>query len=737
MRKNGGNLSEALRRTAIFEDLRDEECDILLSRMERVKAAKGKTIFREGAEGEQLYVILRGNVSISTQLADGTELFLATVDAGSFFGDMAIIENAPRSATCRAAQACDLLSLHRSDFYDIIHSYPEMALKILYRMLLIMSQRFRHAGAALTEMVRWGEGARKKAISDEATGLFNRRFLDESLGAAVSRAMGNGKPLSFAMVDMDHFSLLNKKYGEAVGDEVILAASGIFRESFRETDILARCGGDEFAFIFPDTDAGTARRLCEDMADKLRRLRFAKHPKLTISLSIGIAAVPESADSHTALKKAADRALYEAKEGGRDRVVIASSCSGIPESGSEVKTEFRSIAEKNRSAANIIQAIFSGTAFLLLGHKDPDADCIASLVAFALLLSKFQKEIIIFLPDPVTAQLNYLLEICKYNAITVIQDRKTDIAHTIDTVVILDTPKPEMIMMNISVARIFGDPKVRRIELDHHLDADSRYSGDSGYRLVSNASSTCELIGYLSLKLSVKPDVQSIASEFFSRNLALTILTGIVGDSQMGKYLKTSSERWYYRTFSEKFNLLLHQKTQKNGRNLQSMQDIFEMIQDLSQQEKACLKKMMGHQRQSKSVHYILLGEKESEGLFTCYGGEIIVNMSKSAADRLSGASTKMGLVGYYDSPLLSGFIQFRLRRSPDFSTLDLRNVIGELGITNGGGHPGAVGFRVDKKDVEDIAAFGDSMVARIEDILAREEASAQTGTEIPNGNAV
>ncbi|MDR1317935.1 MAG: diguanylate cyclase [Spirochaetales bacterium] len=735
MRKNSGNLSAALRRTAIFEDLRDEECEILLSRMERVKAAKGKTIFREGAEGEQMYVILKGNVSISTQLADGTELLLASVDAGSFFGDMAIIENAPRSATCTAARACDLLSLNRSDFYDIIHSYPEMALKILYRMLLIMSQRFKNAGAALTEMVRWGEGARKKAISDEATGLFNRRFLDESFGAAVSRALGNGKPLSFAMVDMDHFSQLNKKYGEAFGDEVILAVSEIFRESFRETDILARCGGDEFAFIFPDTHARTALRLCGDMTEKLRRLRFAKHPKLTISLSIGIASVPENADSHTALKEAADRALYEAKEEGRDRIVIASSYSAVAKSGTDVKTEFRSIAEKNRSAANIIQEIFSRKTFLLLGHKDPDADCIASLVAFALLLSKLQKKIIIFLPDQVTAQLNYLLEICKYNAITVIQDRKTDIAHTVDAIVILDTPKPGMIMMNISVARIFADPNVRKIEIDHHLDADSRYSGDSGFRLVSNASSTCELIGYLSLKLSVKPDVQGIASEFFSRNLALTILTGIVGDSQMGKYLKTSTERWYYRTFSKKFNNLLHQKTQNNGRNLQSMKDIFDVIQDLSQQEKACLEKMKGRRRQSKSVHYILLGEKESAELFACYGGEIIVNMSKAAADQLSETSTKMGLVGYYDPPVLSGFIQFRLRRSPDFSTLDLRTVIAELGITNGGGHPGAVGFRMDKKDIEDIAAFGDSMVARIEDILVREEVHAKTGTEISDGN--
>jgi diguanylate cyclase (GGDEF)-like protein len=726
MRKNCRDLREALKKTTIFENLRDEELDILLSRMKQAKAPKGKTVFHEGEEGEELYVILDGSINISTRLPDGTDLHLANIDAGSFFGEMAIIENAPRSATCKAVEKCNFLSLYRNDFYEIIHNYPEMALKILYRMLVIMSQRFKNAGAALTEMVRWGEGARKKAITDEFTGLFNRRFLDESFASAVSRTLGKGKPLIFVMVDMDHFSLINKKYGESFGDEVILGAAKTFRASFRETDILARYGGDEFAFILPDTDAQEALKLCRNMADKLRLLRFPKHPKVTLTLSMGMAAVPENADSHTALKEAADKALYAAKEGGRDRIVLASSHNEKPQFEPEAKTEFRSIAEKKRVAANIIEEILSRDMFLLLGHKEPDADCIASLVAFALLLSKLQKEIIIFLPDPVTAQLNYLLEICRYNAITVIHDRKTDVPHTIDAVVILDTPKPEMIMMNISVARIFENPQVRKIEIDHHLDADSRYSGDSGYRLVSNASSTCELIGYLSLKLAAHPNVQDIAPDFFSRNLALAILTGIVGDSQMGKYLKTNRERWYYRTFSERFSYLLHQKTQKNGKNLQSMKDIFKVIQDLSQQEKECQAKMKNHLGKSESLYYVLLRKEESEDLFSHYGEEVIVNVSKAVADELAEANKKMGLVAYYDSPLLSGFVQFRLRRSSTFSTLDLRAVIGELGITNGGGHPGAVGFRVNKDEIDDITAYGDDLVARIEAILARIEIESE-----------
>jgi diguanylate cyclase (GGDEF)-like protein len=711
------DLHAALKKTMIFSGLGDPELDILISRMTRVQFEQGEIVFREGDEGDELYVILDGMINTSMLFADGTEFFIADIEKGSFFGEMAIIENAPRSATCKAAQDCDLLSLSRQDFYDIIRLYPATALKILHRMLNIMAERFKAAGAALSEMVRWGEGARKKAITDEATGLFNRRFLDESLGTSVSRARGAGKPMSFVMMDVDRFSQINKKYGEAFGDQALSEAAKVFKQSFRETDILARYGGDEFSFILPDTEAKKAKKLCETMAKRLRAVRFSDRPEVVMTLSIGIASVPENADTPSALKEAADKAVYAAKENGRDRVVVASVRRTKRQT--EIKTEIPTIAEKNRVVKNITREIFTKNSFLLLGHKEPDADCIASLVAFALLLSKFQKEVTIFLIDPVISQLSYLLAICKYNSINVIQDINTDVTRSVSTVVILDTPKPEMIMANISVARTLTDPGIRKIEIDHHLGADAHYAGDPGYRLVSNASSTCELIGYLSLKLSKNPDAQTGEGDFFSRNLALSILTGIVGDSQMGKYLKTSRERWYYRVFSEIFDRLLVEKTMKDGQNMKSMEDIFQVIQNFSQQEKECYQMMRSHLKKSASIHTIILGENESKELFGRYEEEIIVNVSKAAADELSEASGKLGMVAYYDDPRLSGFIQFRLRRSSTYTSLDLRTTITELGITNGGGHPGAVGFRIKKIEVADISTYGEEMVQRIEQILA------------------
>ena len=388
----------------------------------------------------------------------------------------------------------------------------------------------------------------------------------------------------------------------------------------------------------------------------------------------------------------------------------------------ELKTDITTIAEKNRIVQNIAGEISSNHSFLLLGHKESDADSIASLVAFALLLSKFHKAVTIFLVDHVIEQLEYLLAICRYNSINVIQDINTEVPEDVSVLVILDTPKPEMIMKNSSISRILADSSIRKIEIDHHTSSDASYSGDPGYRLVFSASSTCEIIGYLCYKLAKIPVADMVEEGFFTRNLVLSILTGIVGDSQMGRYLKTRKERWYYNLFSTLFDDLLVKKTTKGGKNLQSMEDIFDVIQKLSRQEEECSRSLKEQLHESASINSIVLGIHESEELFRRYEDEIIVNVSKATADELSEASGKLGLVAYYDAPRLSDFIQFRLRRSAQYTKLDLRTVIARLGIINGGGHPGAVGFRIQKSDVLDITAYSRELVSRIQELIAEAE---------------
>jgi len=365
------------------------------------------------------------------------------------------------------------------------------------------------------------------------------------------------------------------------------------------------------------------------------------------------------------------------------------------------------IAQKNRVIANVISALEERDSFLIIGHKDPDEDCVSSLVAFALLVNKLYKRPAIVLGPTVNEIFTYLLNICRYNSIEVIRDEAElgERLPAFSTLVLVDTPKPEMIDRVRLFDSVRSDPSVLKIELDHHLAADSRYFGDPGYRLVYEASSTCEIIGRVAMKMendvSLKARYQ--IGELLSRNLVLAILSGMIGDSQMGRYLKSRRERWFYARFSTLFERMLASKTKEGSGNFASKEQVFDALAALSDAEDACFRIMSKTSASIGRVGFAVLDAEASRLLFSAYGHDTMVAVSKTLVDRLAETSGFLGLVGYYDDPAVSPFAQFRLRRSQSYTDLDLRVVLERLGITNGGGHPGAVGFRIEREAVPDI----------------------------------
>jgi nanoRNase/pAp phosphatase (c-di-AMP/oligoRNAs hydrolase) len=386
------------------------------------------------------------------------------------------------------------------------------------------------------------------------------------------------------------------------------------------------------------------------------------------------------------------------------------------------KRDFYSIAKKNQIDTNIIDTLVSGKRFLILGHKDPDADCLGSMVAFALLVKKLGKYAEIYLPDMFLAQLNYLTAICDYNGITLIRKVGMPLGEY-SAVIILDTPKPSMLMANDEIRAFIANPGIRKIEMDHHLGSDSAEMGDEMFRLYSRAASSCELVGYFSLKLAswYEASGEGQRNDIFSRNLALCILTGIVGDTGMGKYLRLERQKWYYKVFSGLYSQLLDKTTDKSRGNISTMQDIYSLLLNLSDQEAACLYEMEIFMEKGHSVYSIGLDRRVSALFFNRYPNEVIVDVAKSEANTLAEDSGRMGLVAYYDAPLISDFVQFRLRRSSSWEKLDLRLVLDALGITNGGGHEGAVGFRVPKADIPDLSVYMQKLLANIELVASQD----------------
>jgi diguanylate cyclase (GGDEF)-like protein len=310
-----------LKNISIFEDTCDEDLGKIASEMKHRELKAGELIFREGDPGDELYVIVKGGVSIFIIDKEGEEVILSEMMAGNFFGEMSIIEQAPRSANCRVIEDSTFLVMHADDFMRISRTMPECAVKIMNKMLSITVKRLMNVGAFVTQMVQWGAESRKRAITDPATGLFNRRYLEDSFEGLVNRARTEGSSLSFVMFDMDRFGSLNTKYGQEFCDGLIVKSAQVFRDVFSQDDILVRYGGDEFIFIFPGADAASSQKKCDALCSAIRELRFPEHDELRLSCSMGFATMPYNASNADELKDRSDKALYRAKEEGRDRAL--------------------------------------------------------------------------------------------------------------------------------------------------------------------------------------------------------------------------------------------------------------------------------------------------------------------------------------------------------------------------------------------------------------------------------
>ena len=386
------------------------------------------------------------------------------------------------------------------------------------------------------------------------------------------------------------------------------------------------------------------------------------------------------------------------------------------------KNDIRSLAEKNAIIANIIRALEERDDFLLLGHKSPDEDCVASMVAFGLIASKFNKSVSIYTCDVLHEQFAYLLSIATYNSIRVICGPDAPV-EGVGAIVLLDTPKPDMIDDDEEIRAMAANPSVLKIEIDHHLGADASYFGDEGYRLVAEASSACELVGYLALKLDADEELKRRRGigELLTRNLVLAILTGIIADSHMGKYIKTRRERWFFERFSSIFDRMLAQKTRAGSRNFASKEEVFDALASLSTEEEECYRRMMERRRRSRLVDSVVLPRDEAMALRAGYGEDTLTAVARTVADSLAEEGGHLGLIAYHDDPTISDFVQFRVRRSQAFKDFDLREILSRLSIENGGGHPGAIGFRFHEHEVQDIATFAAELIVRIEALIAAE----------------
>jgi diguanylate cyclase (GGDEF)-like protein/PAS domain S-box-containing protein len=170
--------------------------------------------------------------------------------------------------------------------------------------------------------IRLREALRAQSVKDPLTGLYNRRYLEETLQREIRRAVRAKQSLGILILDLDHFKKFNDTYGHEAGDAVLREAGGFFARSIRVEDTVCRFGGEEFVIILPTASLEAASVRAECIRSKLREMTVHHHGQSLgmITVSVGAAAFPRHGASPKELLAAADAALYEAKKRGRDRV---------------------------------------------------------------------------------------------------------------------------------------------------------------------------------------------------------------------------------------------------------------------------------------------------------------------------------------------------------------------------------------------------------------------------------
>jgi diguanylate cyclase (GGDEF)-like protein len=164
-----------------------------------------------------------------------------------------------------------------------------------------------------------------QVAQDPLTKLFNRRYLEDAMTREIRRAVRRKRSVAVLMIDVDHYKRYNDSYGHAVGDQVLVMLATFLKNGIRAEDMACRIGGDEFALVLNEATAEGARGRAEVLCEKVRELSILDSGRVIagFSFSVGVASYPENGRTLAELLESADKALYRAKETGRNRVCVA------------------------------------------------------------------------------------------------------------------------------------------------------------------------------------------------------------------------------------------------------------------------------------------------------------------------------------------------------------------------------------------------------------------------------
>lgn len=317
-----GHRTEPLQNTDLFAGLDEEELALVAGACETVDFAEGAIIFQPGTPARHLYILETGEIVIRSELDSESGREVARFIAGESFGELDMLTSTNRSAYAVAVADSQLVRFPAQgrDFREVLQNNPEVAARILFKLLGTVAGRLRSTNKLISDNTPWVRELRRQVFLDKLTGLANAASMKEQLAACERER----EPFTLLMMKPDNFKEINDTYGHEAGDATLRRLAEIFGRAMPGTRSAVRYRGNELAAIMPHEPKSVADSVARELGDAVRSLDITDQTSgvpVTVTASFGIGSFPDDREETGALVTDTHALLFAARAAGGDRVL--------------------------------------------------------------------------------------------------------------------------------------------------------------------------------------------------------------------------------------------------------------------------------------------------------------------------------------------------------------------------------------------------------------------------------
>lgn len=305
--------------TVLFASVPEQTIHQFLARTRITQFSAGSLLIDPSNRHSYMYLLISGEAIVRLDRRDGP--LIATIKPGDCVGELSLLDGDSPSAYVVVAADCEALEISAALLWEMVNESHEVA----RNMVFLLTRRIRSGNAVVNKSLELHKRTAEEANKDALTGLYNRRWLDQTNELFEQQRCDNSiQHYGVIMLDVDHFKRINDNYGHAVGDDVLRMIAKILRDAVRPGDSVVRYGGEEFLVLLPEADRSVGMQVAERLRSSVAEVSAQQASKTqpVTHISLGVALLLPGHSGLGDLINDADKALYRAKSQGRNRVCI-------------------------------------------------------------------------------------------------------------------------------------------------------------------------------------------------------------------------------------------------------------------------------------------------------------------------------------------------------------------------------------------------------------------------------